>query len=131
MLAASSLRPGAVDLVVLPEMALSGYVFTSPSHVAPFLEPARIGPSALFSRALATRLRCHVVCGYPERPADGAPPDARGFNAAVVVGPTGEVLHNYRKSFLYETDKAWAAEGAYRGVLPALPSGRSSARGRH
>lgn len=34
-----------------------------------------------------------------------------GWNSAVVVGPEGEVVGNYRKTFRFETDKAWAREG--------------------
>lgn len=93
-------------------MAFSGYCFTSPAHIAPFLEPPRIGPTALFGRALAQRIQAHVIIGYPEQPEKGSLPDARGYNSAMCIGPGGEVLHNYRKTFLYETDEAWAAKGA-------------------
>ncbi len=55
-----------MDLLVLPEMALSGYVFSSPASILPYLEQPRIGPTSLLARDLATRLRCHVVAGYPE-----------------------------------------------------------------
>ena len=34
-----------------------------------------------------------------------------GYNSAIVVGPEGEVLGNYRKTFRFETDKCWAREG--------------------
>jgi len=34
-----------------------------------------------------------------------------GWNSAVVVGPQGDVIGNYRKTFRFETDKAWAREG--------------------
>jgi protein N-terminal amidase len=33
------------------------------------------------------------------------------FNTIVTVSPSGEVLFNYRKSFLYYTDETWASEG--------------------
>lgn len=35
-----------------------------------------------------------------------------GYNSAVIVGPSGEVVGNYRKSFRFETDKNWAREGS-------------------
>ncbi|GFZ43747.1 hypothetical protein JCM24511_01467 [Saitozyma sp. JCM 24511] len=161
----ASLRPGSVDLLVLPEMALTGYMFTSPTTILPYLESPRIGPTSILARALAKRLRCHVVAGYPEAlhsapqqpiptpsstsvptlnvPAPVAsssrtptplganegtsavPPDAGpremkalegegtgvGWNSAVVVGPDGDVVGNYRKHFRFETDKNWAREG--------------------
>jgi len=34
-----------------------------------------------------------------------------GWNSAVIVGPEGDVVGNYRKTFRFETDKAWAREG--------------------
>jgi protein N-terminal amidase len=33
------------------------------------------------------------------------------YNSAVTVSPTGIVLANYRKRYLYYTDETWAAEG--------------------
>ena len=107
-------------------MALSGYIFTTPISILPYLEPQRIGPTSLLARYLARRLRCHVIAGYPEAlPTAPQPsePDEQGmkqmeaeavgvgWNSAVVAGPTGEVLGNYRKTFMFETDKAWAREG--------------------
>jgi predicted amidohydrolase len=37
-----------------------------------------------------------------------------GYNSAVVVDPTGEVVGNYRKTFRFETDKNWAREGRFK-----------------
>lgn len=41
-----------------------------------------------------------------------------GYNSAMVVDKTGEVIGNYRKTFRFETDKNWAREG--RSILPRL-----------
>ncbi|GMK54256.1 hypothetical protein CspeluHIS016_0108420 [Cutaneotrichosporon spelunceum] len=113
----AGLAPGALDLLVLPEMALSGYVFASPAAIAPYLEAPKTGPTARLATALAARLRCYVVAGYPE-----IIPDAKiskeveaealgvGYNSAVLAGPEG-VIGNYRKTFRFETDKTWARAG--------------------
>lgn len=147
-----SLRPGSVDLLVLPEMCLSGYMFPSATTILPYLEQPRIGPTSLLARALATRLKCHVVAGYPEAiEPDSSDKDENdniasssstsntllsaqaggegvrerrnstkeveaeglgvGYNSAVVVGPDGQVVGNYRKTFRFDTDKTWAREG--------------------
>lgn len=109
-----SLRPKEMDLLVCPEMFLTGYMFTSPADIKPFLEPPRIGRTSLFCRELATRYQCWVVGGYPELATDegeGGEQGKPGYNSAVLVSPTGEVVGNYRKSFLYDTDKTWAREG--------------------
>ena len=36
-----------------------------------------------------------------------------GYNSAIVVGPEGEIVGNYRKAFRFETDKCWAKEGEW------------------
>lgn len=50
--------------------------------------------------------------GYPEIEATGSSSDGvKYYNSLLVVNEDGEVIHNYRKSFLYFTDETWAAEG--------------------
>lgn len=34
-----------------------------------------------------------------------------GYNSAVIVGPHGDIVGNYRKTFRFETDRNWAREG--------------------
>lgn len=130
-----------LDLLVLPEMALSGrfaqtaawhvawpwrltweaqgYNFASLEHITPYLESPSTGPTATWARSRARALGCVVVAGYPEKAegGDGAaeqPGEAspsRHFNAATVVDKTGRAVANYRKAFLYYTDETWATEG--------------------
>jgi protein N-terminal amidase len=70
-----------------------------------------------------------VICGYPEaanpEPSDLEGEDVKaaqssdvagegegvGYNSAVVVGPQGDIVGNYRKTFRFETDLNWAREG--------------------
>jgi protein N-terminal amidase len=42
------------------------------------------------------------------------------YNSAVLVSPEGNVLANYRKSFLFTTDESWCEEGSgfYSGDIP-------------
>ncbi|KAI0712006.1 carbon-nitrogen hydrolase [Earliella scabrosa] len=121
------LQPGTVDLVCLPEMIFTGYVFPDAASISPFLEEPRVGPTSRFCAALAARLRCYVVAGYPER----LPPDEVhratietddgygstkevdkvGANAAALYGPDGAFVGDYRKTNLYETDMTWARAG--------------------
>jgi protein N-terminal amidase len=44
------------------------------------------------------------------------------YNSAVIVSPSGTVYDTYRKSFLFETDKAWAKEG--QCLWNSIPSWR-------
>ena len=118
-----SLKPGTLDLLVLPEMCRSGYIFTSARAMLPYLEDQADGPTGQLAIQLAKRLRCHVIAGYPEKyvppgaprtptqvtvPVDGS---GIGYTSALVVGPRGDVIGNYRKSSLFEMDKCWAREG--------------------
>ncbi|KAK6392033.1 hypothetical protein LTR65_004158 [Meristemomyces frigidus] len=103
-------NPAQLDLLVLPEMAFSGYNFPNLEAIKPFLEPTTSGPTTLWAVEIATRDHCYVIVGYPEicTAADGT---TRNYNSTVTVSPAGQVINNYRKSFLYYTDETWASEG--------------------
>jgi protein N-terminal amidase len=77
-----------------------------------YVELAGDGPSASWARETAKRLRCKVCIGYPEIERDSGKPDqVTYYNSLLVVDENGEVVANYRKTFLYFTDETWAAEG--------------------
>ena len=47
--------------------------------------------------------------GFPEL---GREREGAAYNSIAIVAPsTGELLHVYRKHFLYEVDERWALEG--------------------
>jgi predicted amidohydrolase len=118
-------NPDDLDLLVLPEMAFTGYNFKSLREISPFFEPSGSGISSLWARTTALRYNCHVVVGYPEK-VDAArrwPTSPEYYNSAIVVNPDGETVANYRKSHLYYTDETWALEnpaGFFRGYIPCL-----------
>ncbi len=99
-------EPHAVgaDLVVLPEMAVTGYVFPDRDAVWAVAEEAD-GPTCAAISRLASRHKCWMVAGFPERAGD------RIFNSALVVNPAGERVFTYRKTMLYEEDLHWAEPG--------------------
>ncbi|HZR92191.1 MAG TPA: carbon-nitrogen hydrolase family protein [Gaiellaceae bacterium] len=80
------------SLLVLPECAISGYMFESPQEALPFAEQVP-GPSTEALEQACARLDAHVVCGLLERDGD------RLRNAAVLVGPSG-LVGVYRKTHL-------------------------------
>ncbi|KAF4547176.1 Carbon-nitrogen hydrolase-like protein 1 [Elsinoe fawcettii] len=100
----------SLDLLVLPEMAFTGYCFPSLSSILPFLEPTSAGPSTEWAVRTARRLQCHVCVGYPERSTRPGE-EGKNYNSLVTVSPQEEVVAHYRKSFLYYTDETWATEG--------------------
>ncbi|KAL3425868.1 carbon-nitrogen family protein [Phlyctema vagabunda] len=106
-------NPHDLDLLVLPELAFTGYNFKSLQDISPFLEPTTAGITSLWARTTALKYNCMVTVGYPEKvditPKWPASPEY--YNSAVTVNAEGETIANYRKSFLYYTDETWALEG--------------------
>ncbi|OHW91727.1 N-terminal amidase, partial [Colletotrichum incanum] len=125
----SKADPDGLDLLVLPELAFSGYNFKSLQHIAPYLEHSGSGITSLWARTTALKYNCNLVVGYPEKVdvTEDWPASPEYYNAALVVNEDGETIANYRKSFLYYTDETWALEGEegfYKGRIPGL--GRTS-----
>lgn len=119
------------SLVVCPEMATSGYLFTDAAAVLGVAEAAD-GPGYQRLAEVARHRRCYVVCGYAERaPAvDGGDSDGGGsrlFNSARIIGPDGELLYNYRKRLLFDADYAWAAPGELPYPVLETPHGALTA----
>ncbi|CEH15720.1 hypothetical protein CBOM_04941 [Ceraceosorus bombacis] len=153
-----------VDLIVLSEMVLTGYMFRDraevegytewpwQSTVAPAEEAVKEASSSTTAtptptldvcRSLAKHYSCYVIAGVPvrapltlptashphsisksfdarpspdDRKASGLPPpqsekEQGWYNAALLVDPKGELVHLFRKHFLYEAEEGWACEG--------------------
>ena len=82
-------------VVVLPELASSGYVLHEPL-VRPLAEDVtRPGPALTAWSEVAARTGTTVVAGFPEVE------DGRLYNAAAVLGPDGSLLATYRKLHLF------------------------------
>ncbi len=101
-------------LVVCPEMATSGYVFTDAEELRPFAEPAR-GPTFAALSERAKRHGAWLVCGLPEVDEETL------YNSAIVVGPDGELADCYRKVLLYDLDVSWATAGESHCSIPLGP----------
>ncbi|KAJ9160684.1 Carbon-nitrogen hydrolase [Coniochaeta hoffmannii] len=115
----------ALDLLVLPEMAFSGYNFKSLQQIHPFLEPSGSGISSLWARTTALKFNTKVIVGYPEKVdvRHKWPASPEYYDSAIMVNGEGENVLNYRKRFLYKTDETWALEGNggfYNGKIPGL-----------
>lgn len=88
-------RDGA-QIVVLPELASSGYVFADRAELASLAE-TRDGPAITAWANLAEALELTIVAGFPESAGEQI------YNSAVVVDPTG-VRGIYRKAHLWDTE---------------------------
>ena len=115
--------PADLDLLVLPELAFTDYNYPSAESIKPYLEPTTSGQTTQWAISTAKRYNCHVIAGYPELSTDiddsiqpsnngsSTDPIFKCYNSTVTVSPTGAILANYRKAFLYYTDESWAAKG--------------------
>lgn len=93
------------EVVVLPEMCTSGYLFPDRESILPWCE-TRDGPTAQLFGGLAREFAITLAYGWPERD----PVSGRCFNAATVFRPDGQTLY-YRKRLLFEADTTWAEAG--------------------
>lgn len=92
--AAAEAAAGGADVLIGPEMGLTGYNI-GPDAVRALAEPAD-GPAAARVAAIARFAGLAILYGYPERAADGAV-----YNAAQLIGADGRALLNQRKTHLY------------------------------
>jgi len=90
-------HPGA-NLLVLPELAFSGYDFPNSEDLHSQSETYGNGPTTTFLKEQSRTHNTILIAGYPEK--DGE----RHYNSAMAVFPDGEI-YNYRKThlFSYET----------------------------
>ncbi|CAN7308092.1 nitrilase family protein [Acidovorax sp. LjRoot118] len=108
---------GGAALVVLPELANTGYMFESRAEAFALAEPVPAGPSTQAWIEVARRCNTLIVAGMAER--DGE----RLYNAAVVVGPTGW-LGTYRKLHLWGDEHLFFEAGDRGLPLFHTPWGR-------
>jgi len=94
----------SADVVVLPELFSTGYVFTDSRELEDLAEPFPAGPTTEFLTAQAVEHDVVLVAGVLERAG------SQFFNSAVAVGPGGH-LETYRKVHLFREEKRWFAPG--------------------
>lgn len=101
----ASLVDAGADLVVLPELFASGYLFADRDDVMPFAEET-LGQTFERITSVLNSSDTTVVYGYVEH--DRA--TDRLHNAAAVVR-RGELLARYRKIHPFLADTTWATDG--------------------
>ena len=106
------------ELVVLPELCDSGYVFTGEAEARALATPAADSPTLREWRALAGRYRTTIAGGFCESGDDGLV-----YNSAALVGPDG-ALAVYRKAHLWDAEKLVFTPGDAPPPVVDLPFGR-------
>ena len=106
--AAAAVRAAArrgARLVVLPELAASGYVFRDPAEARSLAEPAD-GPTPAGWAALARELGLVIVGGFAELGADGCL-----YNSCALADPGG-IRAVYRKAHLWHAEPDFFTPGS-------------------
>lgn len=98
------LMPVKSDLVVLPELALSGYVFCTQEEVAAVAEEIPAGKIFTQFRELSSELDFSIVYGFAEKAGD------KYYNSCALVNPDGS-YHIYRKIHLFYREKLFFSPG--------------------
>jgi predicted amidohydrolase len=101
---ATKLEEAEADLLVLPELCVSGYQFVSMDEVRTLAEPIPAGQTTKRLLELAKRKQMVIVAGLPEQAG------TTYYNSAVVVAPQG-FIGIYRKTHLFFEETLYFTPG--------------------
>ncbi|MCK4857226.1 MAG: beta-ureidopropionase [candidate division Zixibacteria bacterium] len=104
------------DLLVVPELCLSGYYMPSREHACKLATSFGEGETFDFFHSLADKHQGAIVFGFPEQAGN------KLYNSAAAVLPDGS-QYLYRKAHLFNLEKSWFDPGdtgfavfAFRGA---------------
>lgn len=100
----AALRGAKADLIVLPELAFTGYYFRDRAEAHRLAEDPDDSPVFEALKALCREQRFHIVTGFAERRGE------RCYNSAALIGPDG-LIHVYRKLHLFHEERYWFDPG--------------------
>lgn len=100
---ADAVRQSDAELLVVPELATSGYFFSSSAEVREMAETIP-GPTTDALSKAASYTGSTIITGLPERDGENF------YNSAVVVGPNG-IIGTYRKVHLFNEEKNHFSSG--------------------
>jgi predicted amidohydrolase len=92
------------DLIVLPELATSGYLFSSLLEVEKAAEDAFNGVTAQLFKKLARQNNTSYVVGIAEKAGN------KFYNSSILINPDG-YIGLYRKTHLFFEEKLWFSPG--------------------
>ncbi|MEF2140789.1 nitrilase family protein [Vibrio alginolyticus] len=105
------------DLIVLPELANTGYLFRGRKEAYDHAEEIPNGPSVQVWSDFARKNGVYLVAGLAEK--DGV----RLFDSSVLIGPSG-YIGRYRKAHLWNKEKLWFTPGDEGFPVFDTPIGR-------
>src|SRR6266581_805201 len=107
-------------LIVLPEMATTGYCWESRTEIAPYVEPIP-GPTTDRFQQLAAQYDCYITISL----AEVDPTTDVYYNSLALIGPYG-LIGTYRKIHSYISEPRWARDGDLDMPVWETPLGRLS-----
>ncbi len=99
------LQDVSADLIVLPELFATGYLFQDAAEAAAYAEPVPDGPICQRLAEWSRKYDAAIVAGIAERAQDGV------YNSAVLVDARHDVWMVYRKIHLFMDEKDWFRPG--------------------
>jgi len=106
---------GGAQIIVAPELAISGYSFAGREAVADYVEELE-GQTFQALSAVAAERAVYCCAGFAETDRIGI-----YHNSAMAVGPNGQLVAHHRKRVC---EKRWAAPGSGGGSVFDTPWGR-------
>lgn len=94
----TALQNVEADLIVLPELAFTGYHFLDRNELKILAEDPQNSSTVDALISLCKEQNFHIVTGFAEKTRD------KIYNSALLIGPAG-VMHIYRKLHLFNTEK--------------------------
>ncbi|KAH3902833.1 amidase SCDLUD_000425 [Saccharomycodes ludwigii] len=98
------------QLIIFPEFGLTGYNFHSKAQIEPYTTFNNKGYNYDFAKKVSNEFQCYTILGYPEKFISKETKKLSLYNSTMVINADGKLVHNYRKSFLYDTDEEWGCE---------------------
>lgn len=92
------------ELIVLPELAFTGYYFRDRQEVKTLAEDPHHSVTVDVLKKLCKKKKFYLVTGFAEKVKD------KVFNSALLIGPNG-IKHIYRKIHLFNEETNWFDEG--------------------
>ncbi|MBE2226498.1 MAG: hypothetical protein IAE93_04125 [Ignavibacteria bacterium] len=93
-----------IDLLIMPELTNSGYLFTSLDEAMSASEEIPGGKFCQTLKQIASAKNMFIVSGICERAED------KLYNSAILVSPDGKI-DTYRKTHLFYEEKLWFHQG--------------------
>ena len=116
----SKIKP-ETELVVLPELAFTGYNFSKKESIFPFAEKFADSKTVEFLAKQAKKHEIYLVAGFPELDSAGSD---KIYNSSMLVGPEG-LIGTYQKVHLFGNEKNIFEPGQEFKVFPLkLPKSR-------